>query len=138
MGEVMSSSSESSECRQKILPDAASFPWRTATRPDSSKPPGRGRPASGRDAQAPRAAAAAMASARRNTKDSALEALDRIGEGFVVRAFPGGIAPDPLRLRARAHRPKHFPEVSGDCRAGPPGVCTPQVSETILQVHHPV
>src|SRR5436309_159316 len=134
----MSSSSDSSECRQKIRPDAASFPWRTATRPDSSKPPGRGRPASGRDAQAPRAAAAAMASARRNTKDSALEALDRIGEGFVVRAFPGGIAPDALRLGALAHRPQHFAEMSGDFRVGPPGERTAQVAERILQVAHPV
>src|SRR5438552_5559748 len=81
----MSSSSDSSECRQKIRPDAASFPWRTATRPDSSKPPGRGRPASGKDAQAPRTAAAAKPSARRTTNKSALQPLDGIGERFVVR-----------------------------------------------------
>src|SRR2546425_1930603 len=107
----MSSSSDSSECRQKIRPDAASFPWRTATRPDSSKPPGRGRPASSKDAQAPRTAAAAKPSARRTTKKSALQPLDGIDERLVVRAFPGGIAQDALRLGALAHRPKHFAQV---------------------------
>src|SRR6266571_7349988 len=136
--EVMSSSSESSECRQKILPDAASFPWRSATRPESSKPPGRGRTASGKDAQAPRTAAAATQSARRSTAKSAPEALDRIGERFVVRAFPGGIAPDALRLGALAHRPEHFAQVSGDFRVGTPGERAAQVAERILQLAHPV
>src|SRR2546421_6866630 len=134
----MSSSSESSECRQKILPDAGSFPWRTATRPDSSKPPGRAPPASGRDAQAPSNAARANAGAKRTTGKSVLEALDRIGEGFVVRAFPGGIAPDAFRLGALAHRPQHFAQVSGDFRVGPPGERAAQVAERVLQLAHPV
>src|SRR5438552_1122326 len=136
--EVMSSSSESSEWRQKILPDAASFPWRTATRPDSSKPPGRAGPASGSDAQAPSNAARAKAGAKRTTKKSRLQPLDGVGEGFVVRAFPGGIAPDALCLGALAHGPQHFAQVSGDFRVGPPGERAAQVAERVLQLAHPV
>src|SRR5258708_14355695 len=105
-------------------------------RPDSLKAPGRGRPASGRDAQATSNAARAKAGAKR--RKSALEALDGIGECFVVRAFPGGIAPDALRLDALAHRPEHFAEVSGDFRVGPPGERAAQVAERVLQLAHPV
>ena len=58
----------------------------------------------------------------RTTEGSAPEALDGVGERFVVGAFLLGIAPDALRLGALAQRPQHFAQMGGDLGVGPPGV----------------
>src|SRR6266581_9178479 len=146
-GEVRSSSSASSECRQKIRPLAASFPWRIATRPESSKPPG-GSGTSGSPAHAPRNTAAAKPGAKRTTKSwqavkndsdlSVLQALDGVDECFVVGVRAVRVVPDPLGLVALAQRPEHFAEVSGDLGIGSAGERAAQVTERVLEVAHPV
>src|SRR6266705_2529029 len=146
-GEVRSSSSASSECRSKIRPLAASFPWRITTRPESSKPPG-GSGTSGSPAHAPRNTDAAKPGAKRTTKSwqavkndsdlSVLQALDGIDECFVVGVRAVRVVPDPLGLVALAQRPEHFAEVSGDLGIGSAGERAAQVTERVLEVAHPV
>src|SRR5690242_9320865 len=124
-----------------MRPDPESLAWRMATRPESSNPPGAGGPPSGSAAQALRITPAAMQSANRATKEfylSVLQALDGVGERFVVGAFLGGIAPDALGLRVLAQRPQHLAEMGGDLRIGSPGEGAAQIAERILQVAHSV
>src|SRR5882672_811150 len=106
-----------------------SFACRTATRPDSSKPPAGGAPCSGSAAQPPRTAAAATQSADRTTEGSVPQALDGGSERFVVGRFFGRIAPDALRLGALAQRPQHLAQMRGDLRVGARGVRPAQVRE---------